>query len=208
MSKEIERRFYTFDRKILEEKIKEFGGVKKGMYLFQILVFIPPKSYSMLRLRDEGYRITFTLKKRGSDGYEIEDEVIVSNFKEMRTILEKMGNKKKYFIQKIREIYDIGESELVFDHYPGLPSLIEIESPTEEELFSLADKLNLIKDEPHKDAGDLYLECYGVTKNKPLLDLTFDNIYKIFKKYITKNKDVMLQILEGQIKLLDKINHN
>ena len=77
MSKEIERRFYTFDRKILEEKIKEFGGVKKGMYLFQILVFIPPKSYSMLRLRDEGYRITFTLKKRGSDGYEIEDEVIV-----------------------------------------------------------------------------------------------------------------------------------
>jgi hypothetical protein len=34
MSKEIERRFYTFDRKILNDKIKELGGVSKGMFKF------------------------------------------------------------------------------------------------------------------------------------------------------------------------------
>jgi adenylate cyclase class 2 len=207
MSKEIEKRFYTFDRKELEEKIKELGGVKKGMYNFQVLAFVQPEGYNLLRLRDEGHRITFTLKQKGADGYELENEVNVSNFKEMRTILEKIGNKKKYFLQKIREIYDIGESELVFDHYPGLPGYIEIESPTEEELFSLADKLNLKKNEPHREAGDLYLECYGITKDRPLLDLAFDNIHDLFKKYITKNEDMMLKIIEGQNRLLEKVDN-
>jgi|UniRef100_A0A6C0GZD7 adenylate cyclase class 2 len=206
MSKEIEKRFYTFDRKILNDKINELGGIKKGMFNFQIMTFIPPEGYSVLRLRDEGHRVTFTLKQKGSDGYELENEVIVNNFNEMKTILEKMGNKKKYFIQKIREIYNIGNSELVFDHYPGLPGYIEIESSSEEELFNLADKLGLVKDEPHRDAGDLYFEIYGITKDRPLLDLAFENIHDLFKKYITKNEDMMLKIIEGQKKLLEKIN--
>jgi adenylate cyclase class 2 len=115
---------------------------KKGIYNFQSLGFIPPEGYYLLRLRDEKHRITFTLKQIG-DKYALEDEVVVNNFNEMKTILEKMGNKKKYFIQKIREIYNIGNSELVFDHYPGLPGYIEIESSSEDELFNLANKLGL-----------------------------------------------------------------
>jgi predicted adenylyl cyclase CyaB len=206
MSKEIEKRFYTFDRKIINEKIKELGGVSKGMFKFQIKTFIPPTGYNLLRLRDEGHRITFTLKQKGNDGYELENEVIVNNFNEMDTILEKIGHKKKYLIQKIREIYNIENSELVFDHYPGLPGYIEIESPTESELFSLADKLGLIQDEKQIEAGDLYLEIYGITKDRPLLDLAFDNIYEVFKQYITKNEDMMNKIIEGQKKLLEKIN--
>jgi len=207
MAKEIEKRFYTFDRKILEEKIKEIGGIKKGIYNFQSLGFIPPEGYYVLRLRDEKHRITFTLKKKG-DKYALENEVVVSNFNEMKTILEKIGHKKKYFKQKIREIYNIGESELVFDHYPGLPGFIELESPTEKELFDIADKLNLIKNEPGKGVDDLYLECYGIPKDRPIEDLEFDNIYDLFKKYITKNEDMFIKILEGHKKLLDKINHN
>lgn len=207
MSKEIERRFYTYDRKEIESKIKELGGKRVGMYLFQILAFNPPQGYSLLRLRDEGHRITFTLKKKGADGYEIEDEVNVNNFNNMKTILEKVGHTKKYLIQKIREIYNIDNSELVFDHYPGLPGFIEIESPTENELFSLADKLNLKKDEVHREAGDLYLEIYGITKDRPLLDLAFDNVHDLFKKYILKNEEDMIKILEGQKKLLDKIDN-
>jgi len=206
MSKEIERRFYTFDRKILEQKIKDLGGVKKGMYLFQILAFNPPEGFNLLRLRDEGHRITVTLKQKGSDGYDLENEVNVDNFKEMKTIMEKIGHTKKYFIQKIREIYNINNSELVFDHYPGLPGYIEIESPNEEEMFSLADRLGLRKDEEQKDAGDLYKDLYGITKDRPLLDISFDNIVEIMSVYIKKDKDLMEQILEGQLKLLEKVD--
>jgi hypothetical protein len=63
MSKEIERRFYTFDRAVIEQKIKDLGGVRKGMFKFQILAFVPPAGYKLLRLRDEGHRITFTIKR-------------------------------------------------------------------------------------------------------------------------------------------------
>jgi len=207
MSKEIERRFYTFDRRIIEEKISELGGVKKGIFKFQILAFVPPEGYSVLRLRDEGFRITFTIKKKTADGYEEENEVIVNNFEEMRTILEKMGHKKKYLMQKIREIYDIENSELVFDHYPGLPGYMEIESPTEAEMFSLADKLGLKKDEEQVEAGELYRDYYGIKKEgRPLLDISFDNIIEVMSEYIKKDVEKMQEILEGQKKLLEKVN--
>jgi len=206
MSKEIERRFYTFDRKKLEEKIKEIGGVKKGIYKFQSLSFHPPEGYYLLRLRDEEHRITFTLKQLGKDKYALEDEVIVSNFDEMKTILEKMGYKKKSFKQKIREIYNIGDTELVFDHLPGLPGYIEIESPTEKELYLIADKLNLKKDEVGKGINQFYLECYGIPKDIVIDDLEFDTVYELLKKYITKNGDMFKKILEGQKKLINKIN--
>ena len=205
MSIEIERRFYTFDRAVIEQKIKDLGGIRKGMFKFQTLQFIPPEGYSQLRLRDEGHRITFTIKKKTADGYEEENEVNVNNFHEMKTILEKMGYKKKYLGQKIREIYDIENSELVFDHYPGLPGYMEIESPTEEEMFSLADKLGLDKNEKQIEAGDLYKDNYGITKERPLLDCSFDNIIDLMNPYITKNKEKMEEILEGQKKLLTKV---
>lgn len=207
MSKEIERRFYTYDRRTLEEKIKQYGGIKKGMFKFQILAFEPPAGYSVLRLRDEGFRITFTIKKKTADGYEEENEVIINNFQEMRTIVEKMGYQKKYLIQKIREIYDIENSELVFDHYPGLPGYIEIESPTEEELFSLADRLGLRRDEEQIEAGDLYENYYAIKKEgRKLLDLSFDNIIDVMSEYIKKNKEMMEEILAGQLKLLEKVD--
>jgi len=204
MSLEIERRFYTFDRAVIEQKIKDLGGVRKGMFKFQQLVFIPPAGYSLLRLRDEGHRVTFTLKRKTEGGYEEENEVIVNNFQEMQIILEKMGHQKKYIMQKIREIYDIENSELVFDHYPGLPGYMEIESPTEAEMFSIADKLGLIKDEEQVEAGELYRNHYGITKDRPLLDITFENILEVMAPYISKEKEKMEEILKGQLKLLEK----
>jgi len=206
MSLEIERRFYTFDRAVIEQKIKDLGGVRKGMFKFQILAFIPPAGYKLLRLRDEGHRITFTIKRLTESGYEEENEVIVNNFEEMRIILEKMGNKKKYLMQKIREIYDIENSELVFDHYPGLSGYMEIESPTEEEMFSLADKLGLKKDEEQVEAGELYRDHYGITKDRPLLDISFENIMEVMAPYISKEKEKMEEILKGQLKLLEKVD--
>ena len=213
MSKEIELKFFSFDRKILNEKIKELGGVKKGMYHFKVVNFYPPIPYNTLRVRDEGHRITFTIKeKQKSAGdirsYDIENEVNISNYQEMRTMLNKIGFKENYSLEKIREIYDIGESELVFDHYPGLPSYIEIESPTEEELFDLAKKLGLILGEKQMDAGDLYLEIYGITKDRPInIPLNFDSVYDLMKQYITKNEKEMLVIIDGQKKLLEKVDN-
>jgi len=176
------------------------------MYNFQSLGFEPPKGYYLLRLRDEQHRITFTLKEFDKGiGYALEDEVIVNDFNKMKVILDKLGHKKKYFKQKIREIYNIGETELVFDHYPGIPGFIEIESPTEKELFEIADKLNLIKDEPGKGMNDLYYDLYGIPKDKLIYDLAFDTVYDTYKQYIVKNEDLMIKILEGQKKLMEKI---
>jgi len=201
MSKEIERRFFNFDRLEIERKLKEFNAVKKGIFFFKIIQYDRTAPIKRIRLRDEGYRVTFTIKEQTND-YDLENEVVVDNFKEMRTILKKIGLKEKFINEKVREIYDIGDCELIFDHYPGLPGYIEIEAPTEEKLFKLAKDFDLDLNEEHKDFSKMYIEIYKTEKD--LQNITFDNVNEVVKPHVKENMDVYEKIIEGQKRLLEK----
>jgi adenylate cyclase class 2 len=129
MSKEIEKRFFNFDYDEIQEKLKELKAEKVGTFLFRVLVFNPPNAnMNYVRIRDEGFRKTFTIKIKTKD-YPIEHETEISDFDATRNMLELLGLKKKYYYEKIRMIYNIGDIELVFDSGPGLPAYIEIEGP-------------------------------------------------------------------------------
>ena len=207
MPKEIEKRFFKFDEARLKEQIIALGGVRKGIFHFKVINFKPPASLDRLRLREEGFRITFTIKKKGADGYDEENEVIVNNFEEMETILTKLGYEKKDYFHKIREIYNIGDCELIFDHLPGLVPYVEIEAPSEGELFSLSDRLGLDKTEGKKGMGDLYREVYGVEKS---LDITFMNAVDLIMPYIEKSKELkekFWEIITQQNELLKRVDN-
>ena len=90
MSKEIERRFFNFDRLEIERRLKEFNAVKKGIFFFKIIQYERNAPIKRIRLRDEGFRVTFTIKEQTND-YDLENEVVVSDFKEMRIMLKKIG---------------------------------------------------------------------------------------------------------------------
>jgi adenylate cyclase class 2 len=208
MSKEIEKRFFNFDRLNIEKILKELGAVKKGIYLFKIVQFKANSPIKTLRVRDEGFRITFTIKEKTND-YDLENEVIINNFIEMRIMLNKLGYKEKYYMEKIREIYDIGESELIFDHYPGLPGYIEIESPTEDELNKVIKKFNLDLDEKFGNFSIIYKELYQTEVDDfGYLNISFDNINETVKPLVNKNMDIFEKIIEGQKKLLAKAKQN
>ena len=54
------------------------------------------------------------------------------------------------------------------------------------------------------NAKDLYYLEYGMTKERPDNDLTFDNALEIFDSYITKNKEKFIKILNHQQEFIRK----
>ena len=118
-------------------------------------------------------------------------------------MLELLGIKKAHGLEKFREIYKDDNNEIIFDHYPGLEPYLEIESNTEDNLLKMMANLNL-ESEDKFTARDLYYSEYGIPKDRPDIDLTFDNALKMLEVYITKNKDKFIKILNHQQEFLKK----
>ena len=57
-----------------------------------------------------------------------ENEVIVNNFDEACAILLNVGCIKKYYYEKIRELWIVDNTEICFDTNPGRPDLMEVET--------------------------------------------------------------------------------
>jgi len=65
--------------------------------------------------------------------------------------------------------------------------------------------LNLESESENKfTARDLYHLEYGIPKDRPDIDLTFDNALEMLDGYITKNKDKFIKILNHQQDFLKK----
>ena len=205
MALEIEKRFKNFD---YNEMIKNFKklrikNTKNHVQIFSSYAGI--KKDQSIRIRDEGDKITFTVKQKNVGSYDSEWEVIVNDYNMIDRMLTELNVKKKYEMEKYREIFVTknGKNEIVFDHYPGLPPYMEIESSTEAELKKTMKILNL-PDEDQFSAKDLYYDLYGILKNREDSDLTFKTANKLMGKYITKNKTKFSNILREQKKHLFK----
>ena len=202
MSVEIEKRFRNFDYKTIKQLLEKSNINKVGGQLFQITSYVPIKQNQLIRTRSEGDKITFTVKDK-SGKYDLEYEVTVNDYLMINKILEQINIKKKYTLEKFREIYEDSNNEIIFDHYPGLAPYIEIESKTEGDLFSTMKKLNLNEEEKFT-AKDLYWIHYGITKERPDVDLSFDTATKILIPMVTKNKDEFIKILDHQKEFIIK----
>ena len=146
MPLEYEYNFYNYNKKEVISKIKELGGKKIGHYLFKIMVFIHPfkKEGTYIRVRDEGHRVTMTYKfKDNKSKFSKESEIIINNFDAAVNILFGIGCTKKYYYEKLREIWNLKKSEIAFDNAPGSPEDMEIESPTKKELDQIVKLLDI-----------------------------------------------------------------
>lgn len=160
------------------------------------------KENQIIRTRNEGQKITFTIKEK-TNTYDKEWEVNVNDQNIINEMLLHLGIKKAYTLEKFREIYKDDNNELVFDHYPGLETYLEIESNSEDNLFKMMKNLNL-ESESKFNAKELYYQEYGISKERPDNDLTFENALEMFDSFITKNKDKFIKILKHQQEFIKK----
>lgn len=203
---EIEKRFANVNCGEMINTLLKLGAQHIKTKLFKITTFRVPSPIQYLRVRDEGDQITVTVKKpQTGSKFLIEHETTVGDVDSTISILETLGYQKSYYVEKIRAIYKWKNTEIVFDHYPGLMPIMEIESQTEEELEQLI-KILKLKDEPEFGTKTLYKSYYGIpTSAERKSGLTFENAAEYLKKHATKNYELMLNILEIQTKIISNL---
>ena len=141
-----EYQFYGYDKLSIIKNIRELGGKNQGQYIFRVAVFNHPLKIqnTYIRVRDEGFRKTLTYKiKKTNSELEEEHETIIENFEESVNILLGLGCTKKYSYEKIREIWHLSNTEIVFDTNPGEPEIMELESSSRKYLDNIVKKLDL-----------------------------------------------------------------
>jgi adenylate cyclase class IV len=200
MSTEIEKKFRNFDLVEIQRRLAGIGITPK-QFLFRIASFQVLPGLKTIRVRHEGDKTTLTVKEEGKNSeYDTEWEVIVSDFTTTKQILEKLGMKCNYMLEKFRTVYPVAkyDAEVVFDEFPALPPYMEIEAKTEPQLLELMRLLGLAN-EPKFAATGLYDEIYGITPNREKGDLTFERAEEEMGKYITKNGELFRSRLEEQM---------
>ena len=204
MPKEYEYRFNNYNKKEIITKLKELGAKYFGTYKFRVIVFIDQNnSEKYIRVRDEGHRVTMTIKNNLTDKFPVENEIIINDFDEGINILLQLKCKKKYYYEKYREIWNYKNSEIIFDMNPGIPELMEVESISKKELDILCKKLDLnINNYQGFSNNNTYLDLFGITIPKSL-DLTFKNVIKELKP--TKNKEEFKKLVKMQLNEFKKL---
>lgn len=197
---EYEYQFSNYDKPKLIKEMKQLGAKKKGEYLFRVNVFYHPNKIedTYIRVRDEGFRITMTYKYQPLNKFADENEIIIDNFDEAITILNNLGCKTKYYYEKIREIWNLDNCEVVFDTIPCNPEIMEIEAVKKRDLTKLIKTLDLEKYRSQTYNNDVLNELFGFTIPKTDKEVTFNNSKKLFSKLVTKNKALFNKIIEEQ----------
>jgi len=209
MTIEYEYAFFDFSKKDIIKKIKQLKGKCKGTFLFRVQVFIHPleKPGTYIRVRDEGHRITMTYKYKAPDSkFEDENEININNFDEAVNILLGIGCKKKYYYEKMREIWTVKNTEIVFDSNPGIDDRMEIESKSKSELSEMVKYFEVKPSE----VKDRYMDLFELIIPKSM-DLTFKNAKKDLLPHVKKNKQEFIKLVEDQLakynKLMKKIKN-
>ena len=166
MKNEIEAQFLDIDKDAIRSKLESLGAtLVKPETLMRRTVFYTGE-HSFARVRDEGDKIVMTYKNV-SDDHSIlgtkEVNIEVNNYDDAILFLRGCGLKAKARQETKREIWTLDHAELCIDTWPWLPTFIEIEAPTEDEVWQIAKKLGFKKsDAKYGSVDTTYQHYYGV----------------------------------------------
>lgn len=148
MDNEIEAQFLDIDKDIIRTKLKKLGAelVKPEVLMKRVVFSLDDHSYA--RVRDEGDKIVMTYKNVLDENSILgtkEVNVVVDNYDNAILLLKSCGLKPKSREESYREKWVLNNVELCIDTWPWIPTFLEIEGPSEEEVWKVAEKLGLDK---------------------------------------------------------------
>ena len=176
MQTEIEAKFLNIDAGDVRGKLKKIGAVMQyPERLMKRKVFDFPdnkldKEDAWVRVRDEGdNKITLSYKKlldRSLHGTK-EITLDVSDFETMCDFLQACGFEIKSYQETKREKWTLEESEITVDTWPWIPTFVEIESATEEEIHKVSDSLGFDWGKAlHGSVETAYQDLFDVTEDE------------------------------------------
>jgi adenylate cyclase class 2 len=146
MQIEYEATFYPVDKDEIRARLKEAQAkLLKAEFLQKRYVFSLPRGNEIpggwLRVRDEGDKITMSLKVVNGEKIEDQKEIClqVDNFEQALSLLETIGCDKKAYQETKRELWNIDGVDICLDEWPWLEPFIEIEGQSEDEVKRVSD---------------------------------------------------------------------
>jgi adenylate cyclase class 2 len=201
MPKEFEAKFLDIDVEKMREKLKNIGASRvhdRIMLRRSVFQLCNSKIRGYARVRDDGVGVSMTSKTYADPNFPEENEVqIKEDYETGVKFMESLGLDKKAEQESYREKWkhDLVH-EITFDTLPGLPTWMEIDCTSEENLNQAIELLNLDKSKMRFGAFDLtYNEYYGIEQdviNNKTPYITFANIINEIKPI--KNKDLLEEL--------------
>ena len=145
-----------YEAKFLNIKIEDIRGILKSnnakltmpMHLMRRAIIKNPELDSknaFIRIREGESSVTLTYKQfedKSVDGAK-EIETKVESFEDTLKIFENAGLKYKSLQESKREIWEIGNTQIVIDQWPWLNTYIEIESDNSDDVQKISNLLGL-----------------------------------------------------------------
>ena len=181
MDNEIEAQFLDIDKNKIRRKLKSVNATLiKPEVLMKRVVFYTGE-HSFARVRDEGDKIVMTYKNVENDNSILgtkEVNVVVDNYDDAILFLRGCGLRVKARQETLRETWRIKDVEICIDTWPWIPTFIEIEGPSEDKVWNVAEMLGFDKNQAKFGSVDTtYQHYYGIDTNVVNLHtpvITFD----------------------------------
>ena len=148
MKIEYEATFLNIDKDEMRAKLKVIGAeLIRPEFLQKRTVFNLPREekdiFSWARVRDEGDKITMSIKIVDGDKIENQKEICltVDNYQEAVNFLNELGCHEKAYQETKRELWKLDDVEITIDEWPFLEPFVEVEGQSEEAVKVVSEKL-------------------------------------------------------------------
>lgn len=163
MKNEIEATFYDIDKNEIRAKLKELGAqLIYPEFLMRRVVYDTGEN-SFARVRQEGNGVVMTYKSYDDDTQIMgckEVNIRVDDYDEANLFMRGIGMKEKANQDSYRELWELDGVEITIDTWPWIPTYIEVEGPSEEDVWTVSGKLGFGKEEAHFGSVDRVYEYY------------------------------------------------
>jgi len=188
MQIEVEAKFLNIDRDEMRRKLSAVGFtcIRPNFLMRRVVFDVPGHDFNTWgRVRDEGDKITMTIKRTNDEksitGTE-EIEVIIDDFEAGVKLLEGCGLVRKAYQETWREKWQRDGVEVVLDEWPAIEPFCEIEGPDEEIVRTVAAQLGFNWSDAMFGAVGAVYKRIGIDpkiiNSHPVI--TFDNVDEIF----------------------------
>ncbi len=166
MNNEIEAKYLDIDKTDIRKKLKAAGAqlLAPEVKMRRTIFDTGPNTYA--RVRDEGDKIVMTYKNYIDDNSILgckEINLTVNDYDGAVKFLKACGLEMKANQETLRETWVLDNVEITIDTWPWIPTYIEIEGNTEEEVWAVADKLGFKKEDAEFGAVDkIYQHYYDI----------------------------------------------
>lgn len=167
METEYELRVLEVNKEEIIKKLEELGATKKGIFEQKRYVYDlrPAEKDKWIRLRTNGTVTTLTYKDIVSntvDGTK-ELEIEVESFEKTNEFLEKIGFKNRNYQENERIQYILNGVEIDIDTWPMIPTYMEIEGKSKEDVINMKKILNINETKVTTlNCSDIYKKIYEI----------------------------------------------